>query len=244
MTKFAIPALVLAAALFTLSAPAPGGRVEGAAPASPQQDGKTTFRLGVVNLKTCFEKDKYERIKEVDADLQRMADEYAKRLRDIEKRMVETRDKFEATPRESTLRAEYGLQYKRLETDLKFEKEYGRTKYLDYYSDRKIEIYNEIRRVVNMIAQEQRYDLVLRVEQPLLEEQDPETVSQRINNRVVLFHHESVEITPAVLKRLNDEWAKARAAGGQGDWTCKECGRKSRGEACTATPGCKGTKPK
>jgi Skp family chaperone for outer membrane proteins len=236
MMRFGIPALILAAALAATALAGPS------APAG--QDGKAAFRLGVVNLKTCFEKNQYERIKDVDAELQKKADEYAKSLRDIEKKILEFRDKLEATPRESPLRAEFLLQMRRLETDLKFEKEYGRAKYLDYYSDRKIEIYNDIRKVVNMIAQEQKFDLVLRVEQPLLEEQDPETVSQRINNRVVLYHHESVDITPLVVKRLNDEWAKTRAAGPNPEWTCKECGRKSRGEACTATPGCKGTKPK
>jgi Skp family chaperone for outer membrane proteins len=232
MRKFGIPAAVLAAALAVLAA------------AGPAQN---SFKLGVVNLKTCFEKDKYERIKDVDADLQRMADDYAKRLRDIEKRMLELRDQIEALPRESGLRAQKLLDLRRLETDLKFEKEYGRAKYLDYYSDRKMEIYNDIRRVISMIGHEQKFDLILRVEQPLLEEQDPETVSQRINNRVVLFHHDSVDITPQVLKRLNDEWAKQKAvqAVPPGDeWECKFCGQKNRGETCTKTLGCKGTRPK
>lgn len=232
MRKFGIPAAALAAALAVLAA------------AGPVQN---SFKLGVVNLKTCFEKDKYERIKDVDADLQRMADDYAKRLKDIEKKMLELRDQIEALPRESGLRAQKLLDLRRLETDLKFEKEYGRAKYLDYYSDRKMEIYNDIRKVISMIGQEQKFDLILRVEQPLLEEQDPETVSQRINNRVVLFHHDSVDITPQVLKRLNEEWAKLKAAHpapAGGEWDCKFCGQKNRGETCTKTLGCKGTRPK
>ncbi|MFN3486035.1 MAG: OmpH family outer membrane protein [Planctomycetota bacterium] len=232
MRKFGIPAAAAAAALAVLAA---------AGPVQP------SFKLGVVNLKTCFEKDKYERIKDVDADLQRMADDYAKRLKEIEKKMLELRDQVEALSRDSALRAQKLLDLRRLETDLKFEKEYGRAKYLDYYSDRKMEIYNDIRRVISMIGQEQKFDLILRVEQPLLEEQDPETVSQRINNRVVLFHHDSVDITPLVLKRLNDEWAKQKAAQPSvpgGEWECKFCGQKNRGETCTKTLGCKGTRPK
>jgi Skp family chaperone for outer membrane proteins len=91
MRKFGIPAAALAAALAVLAA------------AGPAQN---SFKLGVVNLKTCFEKEKYERIKDVDADLQRMADDYAKRLKDIEKKMLELRDQIEALPRESGLRAQ------------------------------------------------------------------------------------------------------------------------------------------
>ncbi len=209
----------------------------------PSQDGKTPFRMGVVNLKTCFEKDKYDRIKEVDADLQRMAAEYAKKVEDIEKKHRDLSDQIGSMGRDVPLRAEKILETRRLETELKFQKEYGRSKYLDYYSDRKMEIYNEIRRVIEMIGKEQGFDLVLRVEVPLLEEQDPENLTQRINNRVVLYHPASVDITPSVLKRLNDEYSKQRAAAGGAEWECKECKKKNRTDACTATPNCKGKKP-
>ena len=218
-----------------------------AAGAQEKADGKTPFKLGVVNLKTCFEKEKYDRIKDIDGDLQKMADAYAKKLQDLEKRMVELREQIESLQRDSPLRAEKILQLRRAETDLKFEKEYGRAKYLDYYSDRKIEIYNEIRRVVTIIAQEQKYDLILRIEAPLLDEQDPETVAQRINNRVVLYSHDSVDITASVLKRLNEEWAKHKAAAAAGpvEWECPNCKKKNKAAdaTCVATKDCKGKKP-
>jgi hypothetical protein len=95
-----------------------------------------------------------------------------------------------------------------------------------------------------MIGKEQNFDLIVRVEQPLLEEQDPENLTQRINNRVVLYHNPAADVTPIVLKRLNDEYAKHRAAAGvAAEWECKECKKKNKGDACTATPNCKGKKP-
>ena len=39
----------------------------------PQDKDKSTFKLGVVNLRTCFDKDKFERVKEIDAELQKLA---------------------------------------------------------------------------------------------------------------------------------------------------------------------------
>lgn len=192
--------------------------VAGAATASAQDKDKPAFKLGVVNLRTCFDKDKYERVKEIDADLQKLADDYAKRIQEIEKKMVQLKEQIEGLPAESKLRAEKILQMRRLETDLKFEKEYGKAQYLDFYSDRKIEIYNEIRRVVALIAQEQKYDLILRVEAPSLsDQQDPENVTQRINNRVVLYSHDSVDITNLVVERLNAEYKKQKAAGDKKD---------------------------
>ncbi len=190
----------------------------GAGTAAAQDKDKPAFKLGVVNLRTCFDKDKYERVKEIDTDLQKLADDYAKRIQEIEKKMVQLKEQIEGLPAESKLRADKILQMRRLETDLKFEKEYGKAQYLDFYSDRKIEIYNEIRRVVGLIAQEQKYDLILRVEAPTLnDQQDPENVTQRINNRVVLYSHDNVDITASVLERLNAEYKKAKAAGDKKD---------------------------
>jgi Skp family chaperone for outer membrane proteins len=187
----------------------------GAGVASAQEKDKAPFKLGVVNLRICFDKDKYERVKEIDAELQKLADDYAKRIQEIEKKMVQLKEQVEGLPPESKLRADKILQMRRLETDLKFEKEYGKAQYLDFYSDKKIEIYNEIRRCVALIAQEHKFDLILRVESPTLsDQQDPENVTQRINNRVVLFSHDNVDITTMVLERLNAEYKKQKAAGG------------------------------
>ena len=186
-----------------------------AATATAQEKDKTSFKVGVVNLRICFDKDKFERVKEVDADLQKLADEYAKRIREIETNMVKLKEQVEGLPPESKLRADKILQLRRLEVDLKFDKEYGKAQYLDFYSDKKIEIYNEIRRVVALIAQEQKFDLILRVESPTLsDQQDPENVTQRINNRVVLFSHDNMDITNLVVDRLNAEYKKQKAAGG------------------------------
>ncbi|HUR39496.1 MAG TPA: OmpH family outer membrane protein [Planctomycetota bacterium] len=199
---------ILTAALFLAAGPA-----FAEAPAGEQE--KSSFKLGVVNLRICFDKDKYERVKEVDVELQKLADDYSKRIQEIEKKMVQLKEQIEGLPAESKLRADKILQMRRLETDLKFEKEYGKAQYLDFYSDKKIEIYNEIRRIVTLIAQEQKFDLILRVESPgLSDQQDPENVTQRINNRVVLYSHDSVDITTSVLERLNAEYKKQKAAGG------------------------------
>jgi Skp family chaperone for outer membrane proteins len=202
------------AILTALLIAAAGSRV--ALAETPGEQDKAPFKLGVVNLRICFDKDKYERVKEVDVELQKLADDYSKRIQEIEKKMVQLKEQIEGLPAESKLRADKILQMRRLETDLKFEKEYGKAQYLDFYSDKKIEIYNEIRRIVTLIAQEQKFDLILRVESPgLSDQQDPENVTQRINNRVVLYSHDSVDITASVLERLNAEYKKQKAAGGE-----------------------------
>jgi Skp family chaperone for outer membrane proteins len=179
----------------------------------PAQDGKTPFKLGVVNLKTCFDKEKHERVKDVDLELQKNADEFKKKIEDIDRKISSLKDRIENLPAASTLRADLSRDLQRAITDRKFEAEYGRLRYLDFYNDRKVEIYNEIRRVVDMVASEQKFDLVLRVEAPQLEEDTRETPTAQIASRVVLYHHKNVDITDDVIKRLNDEYKKEKAAG-------------------------------
>ena len=76
-------------------------------------------------------------------------------------------------------------------------------------------------------------DLVLRVDEPRLQEDDAESNAvQRIASREVLFHQDALEITPQVLARLNGDWAKA--------WTCVACKRKLADEKC---PDCGAKRP-
>lgn len=172
------------------------------------------FKLGVVNLKTCFEKDKYERIKDVDEELKARATEVAKRQQDIAKKMKALEEQIEQLPRGSSLQVEKLRLYKMAETEAKLEKEFGRAQYLEFYNDKKIEVYNKIREAVDKVGKEGKYDLVVRIEAPTLEETDPESPTQRINSRVVLFHNEAADITEAVLKVLNADYAREKAAKG------------------------------
>lgn len=180
-----------------------------ALPAAAQEK---SFKVGVVNLRSCFDKDKVERVKDVDAELQKMAEDFARKLQDIEKEMERLQEQIKGLPPGSKLRQEKLAQLKRREADVKIERDLGKSLYLDFYGDKKIEIYNEVRRVVEILAKELKLDLVLRVEPAMLDEQDNETVTQRINNRVVLHHGENTDITAQVVERLNAEYKKAKAA--------------------------------
>jgi Skp family chaperone for outer membrane proteins len=174
-----------------------------------------SFKVGVVNLRSCFDKDKVERVKDVDAELQKMAEDFARKLEDIKKEMERLQEQIKGLPPGSKLRQEKLAQLKRREADIKIEQDLGKSLYLDFYGDKKIEIYNEVRRVVDLLAKELKLDLVLRVEPSMLDEQDNETVTQRINTRVVLFHSEGMDITAQVVERLNAEYKKAKAGAGE-----------------------------
>jgi Skp family chaperone for outer membrane proteins len=202
---------------------------EEAAPAAQAQDGKAPFRLGVVNLKTCFDKDKYDRIKEVNAQLKAKRDELLKKIEGLERRIAELKEQRDGLDRQQLLYEEKDRLLRLAQAELEYEKKIGGERYRGHYNDLMIQVYNEINRVVRMIGEEQKYDLVLRVEDPQLEEEDPVSVYQRIQNRVVLYHHDAVDMTALVVERLNQEWTKQQAAA---EWECPKCKEKVRDEKC------------
>lgn len=193
-------------ALFLPAAALIGGAALAFAPQA--SDGKPAFKLGVVNLRTCFNKS--DRMKDALAELDRRADKCKKELQDLEKKVLDLRDKKGAAERGSNLYWEKSVQLRQTEAEFEILKDMGQKRLRDYMDDATLEIYNEIRKIVDKIAQDQKFDLVLRVEAPLLNEQDPESVSQRIYSRVVLYQSESADITAPVVQNLNEEWQKQK----------------------------------
>lgn len=185
------------------------------AAASAQQDNHP-LRIGVVNLQECFDSDKCELAKEVNAELKARFADRTKRINELKKKGQELKEQLDALPENAlALREDKEKKLAFIITEIKYEEEAGKKKYLDYYKHRKVEIYNKIGAAVNHIAGEQKLDLVLRMEPPILEDLESESEArrtelafQRINNRFVLFSGPSTDITAAVIKKLNDEHKK------------------------------------
>ncbi|MBI2901150.1 MAG: OmpH family outer membrane protein [Planctomycetes bacterium] len=204
------------------------------------RDGKKPFKLGVVNLKHCFEKDRYERIKEVDTELQKVYADYSASVMETQKKIEGLKLQLEGLKPEMSIYWDKLGQLKLAETELDFKKKFGRQQYLNKYNDLQIQIYNEIRRVVSIYGKEHGFDLILRVEEPQLEEDDnPQGVSARIQSRVVFYYADGVDITADVIKLLNLEYQKQKAAAQQ--WECAKCKTKNVGPECAK---CKEKRPK
>lgn len=205
------------------------------------QDGKRPFRLGVVNLKHCFDKDRYERIKEVDVELQKIYADYSGAVIETQKKIEGLKLQLEGLKPEMSIYWDKLGQLKLAETELDFKKKFGRQQYLNKYNDLQISVYNEIRRVVNLYGKDRGFDLILRVEEPQLEDDDnPQSVSLRIQSRVVFYYADGVDITNDVIKLLNQEYQKQKAA--QQNWDCAKCKTKNSGG--TECSKCKEKRPK
>lgn len=178
-----------------------------------QEAPKNEFKVGVVNLRHCFDRTKYERIQEVDAELQKTLHLHMKAVEDVAARIEKLKSELSGlTPEMSIYWDKLGM-LKQAETDLEFKRKYGRQHYLNRANQLQVQVYNEIRRVVAMYGKDRGYALILRVEEPALESDDgAPTAAAQIQARVVLHHAEGIDVTRDILRILNEEYAKEKAA--------------------------------
>jgi Skp family chaperone for outer membrane proteins len=196
-----------------------------AAPAAP--------RIGVVDVRACFEKDRYSRMAESLLELGKQRDLLQKEADELQKRIAGLTEQMNAASPKGDLYVDKLRLRTHAEYDLKLLQEVVRRKMRDRLTDLETRVYAELRRVIAQIARAQGIDLVLRVDEPRLQEEDPEAAAvQRNASRQVLYHADALDLTPQVLARLNADWAKA--------WSCAACRRKVADEKC---PDCGARRP-
>jgi len=184
---------------------------------APEQGAPAALRVGVVNVRRCFEKDQYVRMKEGLEELGKLRDAITREGEELQKKIAGLADLMNRTPRNADLYVEKLRQRAHAEYDLKLLQEAGSRKVRDRLSDLELRIHADLRRVVAQVARALRLDLVLRADEPRPQEEEVEA-QQRAASRDVLFHQESLDVTAPVLERLNADWAQA--------WTCPDCKRK------------------
>jgi len=197
----------------------------GAALAAVEQAAPVHQRIGVVDVRKCFEKEKYTRMAESLEELGRLRDQLSQEAVALQKKIAGLTDDLAIASPKGDIYVDKLRLRSHAEYDLKLLQEVSRRKLRDRLADLETRVYAEIRRVIAEIARVRNLDLVLRVDEPRLQEEDPEAAAaQRNASRDVLYHADALDITPQVLARLNADWAKA--------WKCEACKRKVADEKC------------
>lgn len=195
------------------------------------QESKASFRMGVLRVRACFERDAYVRITEVVQELSRVREslssdaETLKRKIDSESRLAED---AKGAP---DLQVEKHRQRGRAEGELRALQEAGKKRLFDLAQDIDGRIHREIRRVTALVAADLGLSLVLRVDEGRSPTEGSEAAAA--GDRATVIHAATeLDITPQVLARLNAEWKKA--------WICVGCRRKVADEKC---PDCSRRRP-
>ncbi len=92
------------------------------------------------------------------------------------------------------------------------EKDKLKAQYIERHNQRKLEIYQVVERVAAEIGRERGYMMVLAStkEAPLQIADKSDSLTSQISRRTVVFCNSEADITPEVLKRLNEALAKPR----------------------------------
>jgi len=205
----------------------------GAALAAVEQAAPVQHRIGVVDIRACFDKDKHVRMVESLDELGQFRGQLAREIEETQKKIASLTEQMNGASSKGDLYVEKLRLRGHAEYDLKVLQEVARRKLRDRLTDLETRVYADLRRVIAQVAKARNLDLVLRVDEPRLQEEDPEQAAlQRNASRDVLFHADALDVTPQVLARLNAEWAKA--------WTCAACKRKVADEKC---PDCGAKRP-
>ena len=211
--------------------------VAGAVVAAPCQQQPFVPKVAVVDLKKCFDKAKYEGIKDADAQLEKFRADIEQEQGALTNKMATLAEQMKGIPdKTSNLYLEKLKEFRMTELNLDMVKKINQARFMDRYAEVKTKVYNEVRAVVTTIAQADGYDVVLRIEEPLLDDDaagGAESVTQRINHRVVLYGSERMDITAKVIEKLNQEYQKKKAAAPK---VCQKCKKESPAgsEKCTS----------
>src|SRR5438046_353269 len=137
-----------------------------------EQAGPAPLTIGVVNVRACFEKDKYKRMAEALEELGKLRDELTKEGQELQKRIAALSEMMAGATPNGELYVEKLRLRAHAEYDLKLLQEVARRKLRDRVSDLESRVYGDIRRVVAQLARGLNLDLVLRVDEPRLQEDD------------------------------------------------------------------------
>lgn len=195
-----LPALLLLSSL---------ARAEG--PAEPPPAEPPPMRVGVVNLRDVY--NGFEKVKDFTDRLEAEKKAQQEELTKLEKEIKGKYDMRDPLAKDSKLRMNLTVEIVQLEAKHEFMVKMWNETVKNKLDSGVAALYNDIRDEVDAYAKEAKLTLVFKVDSGRLTEDEDMGANNKINLRSVLFHDPSYDITKPVLARLNEKYAKEKAAG-------------------------------
>lgn len=167
-------------------------------------------KIGVVDLKQCFDSSKYDRIRDEERKYKEFVQVLSQEVEEAAKAVQQKDKDIEVAKNVPALRDQLIQERGVLAYKAKMVEELGKQKAMVEYQRVQMDIYNGIRAVIEEYGKVNGFDLILKVDEPMLDEGSVESVSKRINHRPVLFHSDKLEITAGVLVELNKAYRGGR----------------------------------
>lgn len=166
------------------------------------------FKVGVVDISGVFEK--YEKRKDCDQELKDIEKELQNEINKKRKEIINLDEETQLLDlgSESRRKNEEVLERKNVELEgyAKFAEKQLLRRYKEYFET----IYDTIVKEVEAIGEKEKFDLIIKKEEPELKSGQISDLQFKIGIRTVLYHSKAVDITSKVIESLNANYLKEK----------------------------------
>lgn len=163
------------------------------------------LKIGLVDLSKAFES--YNKRKHFDKQLKELERHYEKSLHEKKSALEELGEEIEFLDMgtESRLKKEETFHEKKIDLEVfaKFAEQNLLNKYKVYFED----IYLDVTKETAKFGKKNGYDLIIKNEEPELRSHDISDLQFKIGIKAVLYYSDAVDITPSIIKNINEQFA-------------------------------------
>ena len=177
------------------------------------------LKVGIVNMKHCFDDSKCDRVKELQKQLKELKEKIESELQDLNKQVqtLDSKIKGLANP-DGPLFKKFRQERAEILGRAKVKEELGKVELQEFWRKARGQVYDEVCRIVEIVAKAKGFDLVMKDDAPAGDdpEQDKSQVPSdlKIVYRAILYYNtEKFDITKDVLQKMNEEWQKENKPG-------------------------------
>ncbi len=166
------------------------------------------FKVGVVDISGVFEK--YEKRVDLDQELKDLEKKFQSEINKKRKEMIDLGEETQLLDLGSETRKKNEELLERKDVELEGYAKFAERQLLKRYKDFFEAIYDTVVKEVETIGKQEKYDLIIKKEEPELKSGQISDLQFKIGIRTVLYHSKSVNITSKVIESLNARYLKEK----------------------------------
>lgn len=173
--------------------------------ASAPQD--KALKVGIVNMKECFDDKKCKPVQALQKELNDMKDRIQNELKELDRQSTVLKSKLQDAPKDGPLFKKFRKELADLQAQMKVKDELGKVELQEYWRKARGEVYDKVCAAAEVIAKAKGLDLVLKDDAPGANETEEEKAQvpsdMKIVYRAILFYDLKFDITKDVMVELN-----------------------------------------
>lgn len=167
-----------------------------------------SIKVGVVDISRVFEK--YEKRRDHDQELKNLEKKFQKEINEKRKEIINLDEETQLLDLGSESRRKNEVLLERKNVELEGYAKFAERRLLKRYKGFFEKIYDEVVKEVEIIGEKEKFDLVIKKEEPELKSGKISDLQFKIGIRTVLYHSKAVDITKKVIDSLNARYLKEK----------------------------------